>query len=54
MVLGVDADADGRAEQPLVRQRLGPEGIHFETRRMLGLILCGRVQGGLTDAPELL
>ena len=33
IVLGVDRDADGHAEQPLVGQRLRPQRIDLEDRR---------------------
>jgi hypothetical protein len=39
MVLGIDADADRRAKQPVVRQRLWPQGIDFEARRLHGRAL---------------
>ena len=34
VILGVDAEADHLAEDPVVRQRLGPERIDFEPRRL--------------------
>ena len=43
VILEVDADADGRTENPVIRQRLGPERIHLEPRsRCAGLRLRGR------------
>ena len=33
MILRVHRDADGLAHQPVVRQRLGPQRIDFESRR---------------------
>ena len=51
VVLRVDADADRLAEDPVVRQRLGPERIHFEPRRLNGGLRADRsVERPLRDA----
>ena len=34
VILGVDRNADGHAQQPMIRQRLRPHGIDFKTRRL--------------------
>ena len=56
VVLVVDPDADRHAEQPAVRQRLRPQRIDLEARRLdTVLLLClGRVlKDGLPDTePE--
>jgi len=48
VVVGVDADADGAAHAPVVRQRLGPHRIDFEARR-LHRGLAFRVGGALEE-----
>ena len=40
VIVGVDPDADGLAEHPVIRQRLGPQRIHFEARRLHAPLLC--------------
>jgi hypothetical protein len=49
VVLGVHRHADGRSEQPVVRQRLGPERVDLEDRRFdLGLrVDRGTIERGL-------
>ena len=50
MVARVDANADGGAEDPVVRERLGPHRVHFEGRRLHRLLTEGGGQGVLSDA----
>jgi hypothetical protein len=52
VILRVDGDADGLAEDPVVGEGLGPEGIDFETRREDGGGLGFAVQHDGPDAEE--
>ena len=52
VVLVVDPDADRHAEQPVIRQRLGPQRIDFEARRLDAAVLSSAsvLQDHLPDA----
>ena len=49
VILRIDSHADGRAKDPVVRERFGPEGVHLEGRRIHRLALGG-FQHGLANA----
>ena len=51
MVSGVNRDADRGTQDPMIRQRLGPQRIHLENRRFHTRLLSRRclVQHELTD-----
>jgi hypothetical protein len=51
MILGIHRHADGLAQNPMIGQRLGPQGIHFEARSVHSRA-CGALLGHVRPNPQ--